>query len=539
MDETGLHKREANDAPLTPLAFLRRTAAVFPDRPAVVHGALMMSWREVDLRARRLAAGLLARGLGAGDVVAILSPNTPAFVEASFGVPLAGAVLLTLNTRLDPATLAYCLSHSEATLVLVDRELAPTLLAALDHSSATARPTVVRIDDPLAPPSETPADLLYEEFLANDPAPYAPPWDEWQSFSLSYTSGTTGRPKGVVYSHKGVATTAISNALDWAMGHHPRYLWTLPMFHCMGWCFPYTVALTAGTNLCLRTVSAETIGAAFADGVTHFCGAPIVMQLAIEAASALGETPAEPIKMMTAAAPPPAAVIARAEEVGLDITHVYGLTEVYGPCVISAWNPAWANRSAQERAKLKARQGVAYTLQDHVSVRDPETLAPVPADGATIGEIMIAGNIVMKGYLKDAEATEKAFAGGLFHTGDLAVCHPDGYVEIKDRAKDIIISGGENISSIEIEDALYAHPGVASAAVVAMTDERWGERPCAFVERVAGGSTDEAELIAWCRERLARYKIPARIVFETLPKTSTGKVQKFALRQRAHALSST
>jgi len=537
MDERGLHRRHANASALSPLSFLARTAAVFPEHLAVVHGDHRATWGEVDLAVRRLAAGLVARGIGEGDVVAILSPNTPAFLEASFAVPLAGAVLLTLNTRLDPGTLRYCLEHSEAKLVLVDAELAGRLGEAVEGLSP--RPAIVRIDDPLAHPTDGPADEAYEALMHDAPVGWRLPADEWASFALGYTSGTTGRPKGVVYSHRGVATTAISNALDWAMPHFPVYLWTLPMFHCSGWCFPYTVAMKAGVNVTLRHVSAATIGEAFErHGVTHFCGAPIVMQMAIEGAEARGVRRAEPIRMMVAAAPPPASVIRRAEAVGIDVTHVYGLTEVYGPCVVSAWKPAWDGLDDAARARMKARQGVAYALQDEVSVRDPETLEEVPSDGATIGEIMIRGNIVMKGYLKDEAATEKAFAGGLFHTGDLAVRHPDGYVEIKDRAKDIIISGGENISSIEVEDALYAHPAVTSAAVVAMPHEKWGETPCAFVELVPGAEADEAELIAWVRDRIAHYKAPRRIVFESLPKTSTGKVQKFALRERARALAS-
>ncbi|MEM0908358.1 MAG: AMP-binding protein [Pseudomonadota bacterium] len=537
MDERGLHQRAANNAALTPLTFLTRTAAVFPDRLALVHGPEEATWSEVDMRARRLAAGLKARGLGAGDVVAVLSPNTPAFVEANFAIPMTGAVMLTLNTRLDAGTLRYCLEHSEAKLVLCDREFLPRMAETIDGMAH--RPLIARIDDHLAPDEDGPADLAYDGLFHD--APLDPPAveDEWASFSLSYTSGTTGRPKGVVYSHKGVATNAISNALDWSLPLFPSYLWTLPMFHCNGWCFPYTVAMTAGTNVCLRAVSPEAIAAAFQDhGVTHFCGAPIVMQMAIDGATAAGMKADPPIKMMVAAAPPPAAVIARAEAVGIDVTHVYGLTEVYGPCVVSAWKPEWDGRSLTERAALKARQGVAYTLQDGLSVRDPETMKEVPADGETIGEIMLRGNIVMKGYLKDPEATEAAFKGGWFHSGDLAVCHPDGYVEIKDRAKDIIISGGENISSIEVEAALYAHPAVAMAAVVAMPHDKWGETPCAFVECTvdADGTVDEAALIAWCRERIAHYKAPRRIIFDELPKTSTGKIQKFALRQKARDL---
>ena len=531
MDETGLHRQAANHWPISPLSFLQRTAQVYPEYRAVVHGPHSMTWGELDVSARRLAAGLMARGIGKGDVVAILSPNTPAFVQAAFGVPLTGAVLLTLNTRLDPGTLGYCLEHGEAKMVVVDAELLPRLHDALGHMHY--RPSVVRIDDPLGP-SGGDADALFPDLFAADPAPHLLPDDEWQSFSLSYTSGTTGRPKGVVYSHRGVAMTAISNALDWALPHHPRYLWTLPMFHCMGWCFPYTIAMTAGANVCLRAVSADAMEAAFRDhDVSHFCGAPIVMQMAIEAAERLG---GKSVKMMTAAAPPPAPVIQRAEAAGIHVTHVYGLTETYGPCVVSAWKQVWDGEDDDSRAKRKARQGVAYALQDRISVRDPDTMEETPRDGETIGEIMISGNIVMKGYLKDPAATETAFRGGMFHTGDLAVRHTDGYVEIKDRAKDIIISGGENISSIELEDALYAHPAVASAAVVAIPDEKWGERPCAFVELSADAEADEDELKAFVAGRVAGYKKLARIIFEPLPKTSTGKVQKFALRERARSL---
>ncbi|RAI03409.1 acyl-CoA synthetase [Acuticoccus sediminis] len=537
MDERGLEKCDANFRAITPLNFLARTAAVFPEKTAIVHGDFSQTWGETDVRARRLAAGLRARGIEPGDVVAILAPNTPAFVEASFAVPIAGAVILTLNTRLDAGTLRYCLEHSETKMVLVDSELASRLGEAVEEMES--RPLIVRIEDILAKPTEGPYDLTYEELFADEPMAYVPPKDEWTSFTLSYTSGTTGRPKGVVYSHRGVAMGAISNALDWAMPHFPVYLWTLPMFHCHGWCFPFTIAMKAGVNVCCRQVSADAIVEAFEKyGVTHFCGAPIVMQMAVEGCQKRGFKSPHTIRMMTAAAPPPAVVIQRMEEVGIDVTHVYGLTEVYGPCVVSAWKPEWDEKPVEERARIKARQGVNYTLQEGLSVRDPETMEDVPSNGEAVGEIMMYGNIVMKGYLKDEEATQKAFAGGMFHSGDLAVRHPDGYVEIKDRAKDIIISGGENISSIEVEDALYAHPAVASAAVVAMPSERWGETPCAFVELVEGAQADEAELIAWVRERIAHYKAPKKVVFEPMPKTSTGKIQKFALRQRAKELAS-
>ena len=532
MDDRGLHQRTANAASQSPLAFLKRTAEIYPDQLAVIHGPHTATWGEVDRRARRLAAALSAHGLQPGDCAAILAPNIPAFVEASFGVPLARVVLLSLNTRLDADQLAYCMTHGEAKVLLVDRELVP--LAAEAVALMDEKPTVVRIDDPLAAQTDAPTDTDYESFLAAEPMPWPDLPDDWESFSLSYTSGTTGRPKGVVYSHRGVATTAISNALDWAMPHFPRYLWTLPMFHCNGWCFPYTLALTAGVSVCLRQVSPAGIAEAFQNhGVTHLCGAPIVMQMAIEGCSAAGFRADPTIEMMTAAAPPPAAVIAKMTAIGVNVTHAYGLTETYGPCVVSAWNPAWDTLPDDEKARLKARQGVAYSLQGAISVRDPQTMEEVPRTGEVIGEIMVRGNIVMKGYLKDEAATETAFAGGWFHTGDLAVWHPDGYMEIKDRAKDIIISGGENISSIEIEAALYQHPAVAMVAVVAMPHEQWGETPCAFVELVPSAHVEEVALIQWCRERIASYKLPRKIVFEPLPKTSTGKIQKFQLRRRA------
>ena len=535
MDESGLGRRPANHTSITPLSYFSRTAEVFPEKLAIVHGELRRTWGEVDQRARRLAAGLTARGIQPGDVVGVLAPNVPAFVEASFGVPISGAVLLSLNTRLDVGTLRYCVEHSKAKLILADVELVDRLVEAV--KDMTEPPIVVRIDDALATQSSEAGDLEYEALLADEPAAYVPPEDEWQSFSLSYTSGTTGRPKGVVYSHRGIATIATANAIEWAMPHFPVYLWTLPMFHCNGWCFPYTLAMKAGVNVCCRHISADAIVDALeAHGVTHLCGAPIIMQMVIEGAQKRDFRAPHRVEMMTAAAPPPAAVIARLEAVGVSVTHVYGLTEVYGPCVISAWKPEWDALPVEERARLKARQGVRYTMQEGLSVRNPETYEEVPRDGQTVGEIMIHGNGVMKGYLSDPEATERAFAGGMFHTGDLAVRHPDGFVEIKDRAKDIIISGGENISSVEVESALYAHPAVASAAVVAMPDERWGETPCAFIELTDGQAADEAELIAFVRDRIAHFKAPKRVVFEPLPKTSTGKVQKFALRQRAKEL---
>ena len=535
--ETGLDRNDANHVPLSPLSFIRRTAMVYPDRPAIVHGDRVRTWGETYARVRRLASALRRRGLGTGDAVAIMAPNIPAFVEASFGIPLAGCVINALNVRLDAPAVRFNLVHGGARLVLVDAEFAQVVKDAVEGMETP--PEIVDLDDPLFAGGERIGTIDYEALLAEgDPEhPFELPADEWQSLALNYTSGTTGDPKGVVYSHRGGYLNAVSNALDWDMPQFPVYLWTLPMFHCNGWCFPWTIAAKAGTNVCLRRVEGNAIIDAFErHGVTHLCGAPIVMSLIIDAANRRGYRATHKVRMMTAAAPPPAAVIGRMEALGIDVTHVYGLTEVYGPCVVSAWKPEWDGLSLDERARLKARQGVPYTLQEELIVADPVTGAPVPADGVTLGEIFIRGNITMKGYLKNPASTRKAFAGGWFHTGDLAVMHPDGYCEIKDRSKDIIISGGENISSIEVEDALYRHPAVAAAAVVARPDEKWGEHPCAFVELKEDAEATAEELIAWCRDHLAHYKAPRTIVFEPLPKTSTGKVQKFVLRERARAL---
>ena len=517
----------ANYAPLTPLSFLAWTASVFPDQPSVIDGARRFTWRETEARCRRLASALRTHGVRPGETVAVLAPNVPAALEAHFGVPMAGSVLNTINTRLDPPTVAYILGHGEAKLLLADREFAPLAAAALAELPSAARPFVVEIDDG------------YEDFLAGGDPEFAwsPPDDEWSSISLNYTSGTTARPKGVLYHHRGAYLNAIGNTLVWGMTQNPVYLWTLPMFHCNGWCFPWTVTALAGTHVCLRRIEAGAIFAAIADhGVTHLCGAPVVMNMLLNAPPELRrDIGARRIAMMTAAAPPPAPVLEAMQRMGFDVTHVYGLTETYGPAAVSAWHDEWDALSASEQARLKARQGVPYQVQEGMMVADSATLAPVPRDGATMGEVFMRGNIVMRGYLKDPEATAKAFAGGWFHTGDLGVCHADGYIELKDRAKDIIISGGENISTIEVEGVLYRHPAVLEAAVVARPDPQWGETPCAFVTLKEGAAASEADIIGFCRANMAHFKAPKSVIFGPLPKTSTGKIQKFVLRERFRA----
>ena len=535
--ETDLARGPANHVALSPLSFLPRAAAVYPERCAVIHGDVTFTWAQVYERCRRLASALAKRGIGRGDTVAVMAPNTPPCLEAHFGVAAAGAVLNALNVRLDAATLAFTLNHGEAKVLITDREFSGVIKAALeavDHEIL-----VIDIDDPLAEGGELLGETDYEAFLASgDPDfPWQLPDDEWESLSLLYTSGTTGNPKGVVYHHRGAYLNAIGNMQVWGMGPHPVYLWTLPMFHCNGWCFPWTVTALAGTHVCLRQVRAKAIYDAFADhGVTHLCGAPIVMQLLLGATEDEKRRFDHTVKFMTAAAPPPAAVLAAMQDAGIEVTHVYGLTEVYGPAVVCAWHSEWDDLDIELQAAMKSRQGVNYPVLEGLMVADAETLQPVPRDGETLGEVFMRGNVVMKGYLKNAAATEKAFAGGWFHTGDLAVWHPDGYIELKDRSKDIIISGGENISSIEVENALYAHPAVAGAAVVAKPDAKWGETPCAFVELKPGAQADEAELIAFCRQHLARFKVPKTVVFGPLPKTSTGKIQKFVLREQARGL---
>jgi fatty-acyl-CoA synthase len=527
----------ANHAPLTPLSWLARAALVYPDRPAVIYGARRYDWRTLDARARRLASGLIGRGIAPGDTVAILAPNIPEMVEAHFGVPLAGAILNTLNTRLDAAALAFMLSHGEAKALIVDPDLAELAREALSRMAKPV-PLVIDIVDPEAQCGQPIGDLTYDDLLeAGDPAfPGVPVRDEWDAISLNYTSGTTGDPKGVVYHHRGAFLSAMGNLMVWGMTGHPVYLWTLPMFHCNGWCFPWALAALAGTHVCLRRITAATIIEAIeAHGVTHFCGAPTIMTLLIQE----GRTPrtqGRRLEMMTAAAPPPAAVIEAMEALGVRITHVYGLTECYGPATVCAPQVAWAQEDAATRARLNARQGVAYPTLEGLKVVDVETGETVPADGESLGEILLRGNMVMKGYLKNLPTTEKALAGGWLHTGDLGVVHPDGYVQIKDRAKDIVISGGENISTVEVEGVLFHHPAVLEAAVVARPDAFWGETPCAFVTLKPGAAVTEAELIAFCRARLAHFKTPKTVVFGPLPKTSTGKVQKFLLRDQARAL---
>ena len=527
----------ANHVPLSPLSFIKRTADVFPNRTAIIHGPHTATWAQTYARTRRLASALTRYGVQPGQTVAVMAPNTPAMVEAHFGVPMAGAVLCALNIRLDPATIAFILQHGEAKLLLTDREFAPTIAAALAMIPEANRPHTVDINDPLAPPNAPVGHTDYETFLqTGDPAhAWDLPGDEWDAIALNYTSGTTGNPKGVVYHHRGAYLNAMGNALTWGMANHPVYLWTLPMFHCNGWCFPWTVAAMAGTNVCLRRVEAAAMLQAMdRHGVTHLCGAPIVMGLLLNHPGI--QPRPHPVRMMTAGAAPPAAVLEGMDRLNFDVTHVYGLTETYGPVTVCAWHDDWNALPAAEQARLRARQGVASPVQEGVIVADPMTLQPVPRDGATMGEVLMRGNIVMKGYLKNPAATDEAFAGGWFHTGDLAVCHPDGYLEIRDRSKDIIISGGENISTIEVEGVLYSHPAVMEAAVVARPDPTWGETPCAFVTLRPGMDASAEDLIAWCRTHLARFKVPRTVVFGPLPKTSTGKMQKFVLREQARAL---
>lgn len=536
-----LPRREANHEALSPVDFLRHTATIYPHHIAVVHGKSRYDYATLHRRSRLLAAGLAQLGMGQGNTVSVIAPNIPAHLEAHFGVPMCGAVLNSINIRLDAKTVAYILDHGECDVLLVDAQFAE--LATQAVALCERDPVVIDLDDALGPQDVRVGAMTYEALLKTgdgsaeiDAAPVAI-GDDWQSLALNYTSGTTGNPKGVVYHHRGAYLNAMGNVAAWDMQQFPVYLWTLPMFHCNGWCFPWTITLKAGTHVCLREVTPEGVIAAAAEyGVTHLCGAPIVLAMIANAPREFRARLPQGLKMMTAGAAPPAAVIASIEALGADITHTYGLTEVYGPCVYCAWQSDWDALPAAERAAMKSRQGVPYPVLGGLDVLDPQTMAPVPADGETIGEVMFRGNVVMKGYLKNPEATAEAFAGGWFHSGDLAVKHPDNYIEIKDRSKDIIISGGENISSIEIESALHQHPAVMAAAVVARPDEKWGETPCAFVELVDEHLLDEAELLSFCREHLAGFKMPKHIVFEPLPKTSTGKIQKFVLREKARRL---
>ena len=532
-DGAELDKTPANFSPLTPLSALARTERVHPELPAVVYGRTRRSWGEVADRCRRLAAALSQRGVTKGDTVALIAPNIPEALECALAVPMLGAVLNANNVRLDAATLGYILRHGEATVLLVDTEFSDIAREAVQLSERTL--LIIDIEDAEGPGGEHIGALTYEALIAEGSPDfsYALPDDEWNALSLNYTSGTTGQPKGVVYSHRGAWTNAVNNAITWEMPHHPRYLWTLPLFHCNGWCFPWTITLLAGTHIFLRNPSAGAIYDAFAaHDVSHLCGAPIIMSMIANADPHDQRAFSQKIRMMTAAAPPPPQVITAMEEMGISITHVYGLTEVYGPAVVCAEKTTWASLPMAEQARLKARQGVAYELQEEVVVLDPDSQQRVPWDGETQGEVAFRGNIVMKGYLKQPDATVDAFRGGWFWSGDLAVQHPDGYIEIKDRSKDIIISGGENISSIEVENALYSHSAVECVAVVAMREQKRAEVPCAFVELVDGAQATEDDLITHARAQLAGFKRPKRIIFGALPKTSTGKILKTELRQR-------
>lgn len=534
--DQGMPRNAANHVAISPLTFIERAASVYPDLPAVVHGQTRRDWATTWQRCRRLASALERRGLGKGDTVSVMLPNVPAMFEAHFGVPLVGCVLNTLNIRLDASAIAYMLEHAETRAILVDPEFVEVVREAI--KGLDRPPLVIDVLDPeFEGQAERLGEIEYEDLLAEGDAdyPYRLPEDEWDAISLNYTSGTTGKPKGVVYHHRGAYLNAVSNILEWAMPHHPVYLWTLPMFHCNGWCFPWTIAANAGVNVCLRKVDPKKIMELIADEkVTHFSGAPIVLNGLVNLDESQRRAIDHPVKATTAGAAPPAAVIAGVESLGIDVTHVYGLTEVYGPVTVCAWREAWDELPLEERARIKARQGVRGHMLEALCVADPVTLEPLPKDGESIGEIMMRGNNVMKGYLKNEAATREALDGGWYHTGDLAVWHADGYIEIKDRSKDIIISGGENISTIELEDALYAHPAVEEAAVVAQPDEKWGESPCAFVKlKATSGEVTEEDIIEHCRGKLARFKVPKRVVFTELPKTSTGKIQKFVLRQQA------
>jgi fatty-acyl-CoA synthase len=536
-----LDRNPANFQPLTPLTFLQRAAETFPDHVAIIHGPLRRTYRDFYARARRLASALSKRGIGRGDTVSVVLANTPAMLECHYGVPMTGAVLNTINTRLDAAVNAFTLDHADAKVLIVDREFSKVMKEAL--SRCKVKPLVIDYDDPeYRGPGERLGAIEYEDFIGGGDPDFAwkMPDDEWDAIALNYTSGTTGDPKGVVYHHRGASLLAVGNVVTCGMTKHPVYLWTLPMFHCNGWCFPWSISVVAGTHVCLRQVRAPAMYELIATHkVTHLCGAPIVMATLLNAPAHEKKPLPHVVEFFTAAAPPPEAVLAGMKEAGFNVTHLYGLTETYGPAVVNDWHAEWDALDRAAQAQKKARQGVRYLPLEALEVMDPETMTPVPRDGETLGEVMFRGNVVMKGYLKNKAATDKAFAGGWFHSGDLGVMHPDGYIQLKDRSKDIIISGGENISSIEVEDALYKHPAVQAAAVVARPDEKWGETPCAFVELKPGKSATNDELVKWCRDNLASYKCPRTIVFAELPKTSTGKIQKFKLREMAKNMQDT
>jgi len=532
--EQGLDKNSANFAHLTPLSFIERSASVYPHHISIIHGESRYTWSETYKRCCLLASALKKLGISTGDTVSFMGANTPEVFEAHFGVPMMGAVLNALNVRLDAKAIAFILEHAETKVLFTDKEYSNTIKGALEI--LPNKPIVIDIDDPYFHEGELLGDQTYDDLLKTGDGSYAnfQIEDEWQAISLNYTSGTTGDPKGVVFHHRGAYLNAVSNVLGWDMTSHPVYLWTLPMFHCNGWCWPWSLAAVAGTSVCLRHVRDKAIFDAIKEHhVTHFCGAPVVMNTLINADDELKQGIEHKVLAMTAGAAPPAAVLAGMENMEIAVTHVYGLTETYGPCVVCAPQTEWSDLSIDDRAELLARQGVRAHLQDELMVADPETLQPVPKDGKTMGEIFMRGNLVMKGYLKNPNTTEASFAGGWFHSGDLAVWHADGYTQIKDRSKDIIISGGENISSLEVESVLFKHPKILEAAVVASSDEKWGEVPCAFVSLKSGQEMTKEELIAYCREELAGFKTPKKVVFGSIDKTSTGKVQKYLLREKA------